>query len=107
MDALDAGKKNFRGDLNTKPNNVLSGGVAFLILGSPFFVWAHPFGIWLAAACLGLFIALNWDFFRFVWRSRGTIFLLKTMAMHWLYYLYSGIGLVVGSLIFLRDRRAR
>ena len=97
-------KSIFRSDLNTKSNNVLSVGVAFLILGAPLLVWAYPFGVWIVAASVGLFVALNWDFFRFIWQSRGTIFLLKAIPMHWFYYIYGGIGVIIGSLIFLWDQ---
>jgi hypothetical protein len=50
-----------------------------------------------------LFVALNWDFLSYVWREHGTVFTLKAVAMSWFTYLYSGVGLGLGVLSYLRE----
>ncbi len=86
----------FRNDLNTRANNVASVTLAFVILLAPLWAWFAPYGFYLAGAAALLFLILNFDFLTFVTRERGVRFGLKTVAMSWFFYLYSGIGLVIG-----------
>lgn len=94
----------YRNDLNTKTNNVASVGVAFLILLLPLWMWFLPFPYLAPAALLLLFVGLNLDFFVFVTRERGLLFGMESVAMTWFNYVYSGVGLAVGVLLFARDK---
>ena len=94
-------KRIVRSDLNTKLNNVVSVPVAFLLLLGLPFPWVWPASWYVLVALSGLFLALNYDFFRFVLRERGTAFLIKAIGMNWLSYLYSGVGLIIGMLAYM------
>lgn len=96
-------KRIVRSDLNTKLNNVVSVPVAFLLLLGLPFPWVWPASWYVLVALFGLFLALNYDFFRFVLRERGTVFLIKAIGMNWLSYLYSGVGVVIGCVSHLRN----
>ncbi len=39
-----------------------------------------------------LLLALNANLYWFFWQSRGFLFMLRSIPMHWLYYFYSGIS---------------
>lgn len=94
----------FRNDLNTRSNNILSVPISFLIgIGLsllPFVPRSAPVVLALATS----FITLNRHFFGFVLREKGVGFTVKAVLMSWLTYLYSGLGLVAGVVLFLRDR---
>lgn len=40
-------------------------------------------------------IGLNASFYRFLWRKRGLWFTVRALPLHWLYYLYCGVAVVV------------
>ncbi len=53
-----------------------------------------------AALSIAVFLFLNRSFFAFLWRSRGAAFLARCIPLHFLYYVYSGIGLLLGVGIY-------
>lgn len=100
-------KRIYRADLNTRVNNVLSVPVAFLILFVLPFIFINAtflllfIGLWIA------FCTLNIDFYRLVFRERGVWFTAKTILMNWFTYIYSGIGLLMGVMAFLKTGKAK
>lgn len=50
------------------------------------------FGV--AITCTALLV-LNCDLYRFFWRKRGLLFAARAIAVHWAYYLYSGLTFVI------------
>ncbi len=68
-------------------------GVALLLL--PFSVAAVvPLTSALALSallCAFALLALNFDVYRFFWRKRGLWFAIRSVPLHWAYYLYSGV----------------
>lgn len=54
----------------------------------PFFFPA----ILLSIACCAVLLHLNRDFYRFLMRKQGALFLLRALPLHWLYFLYSGLS---------------
>jgi glycosyltransferase involved in cell wall biosynthesis len=96
-------KRIFRNDLNTRINNVLSVPVVFLILLAIPLLPLYSASRYAVLLLLVVFLALNLDFYGFVYRERGLGFTLKTVAMSWLSYLYSGVGLLIGVAAFLRE----
>lgn len=97
------GKKIFRSDLNTKVNNVLSVPVSFLILFNLPMLYFFPKSFYLFVLLSGFFLLLNHDFYMFVLREKGISFTIKAILMNWFNYLYSGIGLIIGILSFLKE----
>lgn len=94
----------FRNDLNTKSNNVASVLLAYLLVLAPLWVWFIPSGVWLAGVLLLLFVLANFGFLSFVTRERGLVFGLQCTVMSWFFYLYSGLGLLLGIGSFVRER---
>ncbi len=100
-------KRVFRSDLNTKGENIISALVAYLMMATLALAVVRP-GIWIAVALLCvLFLVLNRGFYLFVLREEGAGFALKAVLMNWFGYLYSGFGLVLGVLAYLRKACAR
>jgi GT2 family glycosyltransferase len=89
-----------RNDLNTKWHNVLSVPAAYLLLAAPFL----PAPVYLAAALLALFLALNARFLALAAREGGLGFAAGACAMCWFGYIYSALGAVLGSAAYLRGR---
>ena len=65
---------------------------------------------WSAAAWLGVagtlaaLVLINLPLYRFFLRKRGLWFTLKALPWTWLYYLYSGVGFIIGVWRFARSR---
>lgn len=88
-----------RGDLNLKPNNVLSVPLSVLLLGTPALALLAGWW-WVAVAACGfaLLWALNAEFLGFVRRRAGSGFALRTLFVQWVIYLVSGLGVVAAAL---------
>jgi GT2 family glycosyltransferase len=76
----------FKESLNIGRQQRISVALAFLLLPA---IWHSRRGG--VAVFMGI-VWLNRPFYRFLWRKRGTYFLLKALFWHWLYFLCSGIG---------------
>ena len=75
---------------------------------------ARPFGLgpgaWsaVAAALLAFLVAVNHRFYSFFARERGLLFAVRVLPLHVLYYLYSGLALVIGAVRHVcKTRRGR
>ena len=88
--------KGFINDLNVKTSSRLSVLAAYFLLltllGAVFLPWLLLFSALLALMLVGL----NWDVYRFFTKKRGVGFALKVIPWHWFYFLYSGLGFVIG-----------
>jgi GT2 family glycosyltransferase len=90
----------FRSDLNMHSNNMLSLFVVLLMILTPIF----PLPLLATeVALLTLFVVLNREFLNFLFRSRGWFFALRALPLIWFQYFYSGVGLGLGMLAFLKD----
>ncbi len=94
----------FRNDLNTKTSNTLSVPLAFLLLFDLPLLFFSVVALSLLPLLLLMFLFLNRHFFRFIYQEKGLIFTLRAIAMNWFSYLYSGGGLVLGILAFLKEK---
>jgi len=101
-------KRIYRNDLNTRYENVASGVVSLLMLVTlPMIPFRPPLAI-LFLLLLSLLTLLNWRFYRFVYDEKGLWFSSRAVAMNWLGYLYSGLGVAIGmASYFLAPIRAR
>jgi len=52
-----------------------------------------------ALGCTAAVAAVNWRFYRFLWRRRGVLFMLSAVPMHFLFHFYSGLAFVVGTIL--------
>ena len=94
----------FHRDLNLRTNNLAS----MVTVSLMFLALLLQGSVAVAeAGLLLLFIALNRHFLAFLWRSRGAWFALRAVPMIWLQYCYSGVGLALGILSFVKDSLSR
>ena len=96
-----------RNDLNTKTSNALSVPLAFLMLLALPFLFFFDETVYLFPLLLLPFLFLNRYFYRFIYREKGFFFFIRAVVLNWFSYLYSGVGLLLGILAFLRERRIR
>jgi hypothetical protein len=100
--------RQFTSDLNLKPGYKLSALTlvslmisAFLIHKSIWFVLAIP-------VLMAIYFLMNYEFYRFFLKKKGPFFTLKVIPLHFLYYLYSSVGFLMGCGTYLFDKyRAR
>ncbi|MBI4317622.1 MAG: glycosyltransferase family 2 protein [Chloroflexi bacterium] len=95
----------WRNDLNTRWENLLSTGTAFGLLMFLILSVASPPYLAALPLLLALFAYLNRQLFGLFRKRNGSIFLLEGMAMTLLYYVYCVIGMVLGVLFMLIERR--
>lgn len=95
----------FRSDLNTRSGNILSVVLAWLI---PILVMAWAFGLpiagWAALAAVPGIAILNAAFLRAARRQFGWWFTLRAALFLPAMYFYHGIGLIAGTIAYLRGR---
>lgn len=90
----------FMNDLNTRYSHRVSTFVLALSLVWVFVAESLVLGILgLSAGLLGAAM-MNWGWAVFCYRHGGWAFALKAMAMEWLYFLYCGLGAVMGTVAF-------
>jgi hypothetical protein len=66
-----------------------------------------PMMLWAALACGLVVVALNNDFYRLCLRKRGIGFAASSIALHWLYFVYSSLTFGVVTLLELSKRSKR
>lgn len=96
----------FTNDLNLKLASRLS--VLFvycLCLVIILSIW-WPSSLWIASAFSLILLAINWPVYRFFYRKRGVMFTFKVLPWHWLYYFYSGLAFVIGTLRHQLQKRS-
>jgi glycosyltransferase involved in cell wall biosynthesis len=96
-------KRILRSDLNTRAENALSLLISFAMLAAlPLLPFRPPVRLPFLGLTL-LFLALNSQLYAFFLQEKGPAFLLRAMPMNWFSYLYSGVGLGLGVLAYLRQ----
>lgn len=56
---------------------------------------------------VAVLLALNLDLYRYLARKRGWRFALGAVPLHWLYYFYCGLGVILGVLAYLTSPAIR
>ncbi len=100
--------RNFVNDLNLDTNSRWSVVSVYAMAGLALLsVWWMPF-LPAAIGFGGLLLLLNASVYRFFWEKRSLSFALRVIPWHWLYYAYSGVAFVLGSLQYwLRQEPAK
>jgi glycosyltransferase involved in cell wall biosynthesis len=96
--------KQLASDLNLKTEHRLSAGILILIIVSILF---SVKSIWFLSVIPGLllvFFVLNRDFYRFFLYKKSYVFTLQIIPFHFLYYLYSTLGFLMGFCKYLYDK---
>lgn len=79
-------------DLNLRGNQRLSVALAWMAMMS---LVKWPFA---SVMLLAVLTGLNWQFYGFLGIRRGWVFAARVIPLHWLYFVYSGVGFVAGAL---------
>jgi glycosyltransferase involved in cell wall biosynthesis len=96
-------KRIWKNDLNTKTQNIFSVLIAFLILFNLPLLIFFEFSRYSFCVLLIFFLFLNREFFLFLYKEKGPVFTIKSIIMNWFNYLYSGVGLIIGFVGFLKQ----
>lgn len=98
--------KQFANDLNLKGEHKLS--AVALIISIIFVLLSLQAGwmIYISAILMVLFFYINRDFYGFYLDKRGAFFTLKVIPFHFLYYLYSTLGFIVGHYKFYVSKKS-
>jgi glycosyltransferase involved in cell wall biosynthesis len=91
-------------DLNVRTTQRLSVIAVYASLLSLLVGLFWPWAFLVTAFAIIAVLFLNRDFYRFMARRRGILFLLQALPWHWTYFLYSGLGFGLGVLAFLMSK---
>jgi glycosyltransferase involved in cell wall biosynthesis len=94
-------------DLNLKWPYRFSVILAYFALAFLVGTFASAVCLLLAALCAAGMLLLNARLYRFFAARRGWTFTLAAIALHWFYYIYSGLGFALGILLWLAVRSTR
>lgn len=90
-------KKVIDNDLNLKYSSRISVILIYTLVLTLFALFLNIYILFITIVCaLGLLI-LNKDVYIFFLEKRGFFFMLGTIFWHWIYYLYSGLGFLIGT----------
>jgi glycosyltransferase involved in cell wall biosynthesis len=92
-------------DLNLKWEHKLSAVVTILLIGSVIMASISEWFFLATPLLLMAFFMMNHEFYGFYLKKRGIIFMLKVVPFHFLYYLYSSLGFVIGSYKYFLNRK--
>jgi glycosyltransferase involved in cell wall biosynthesis len=97
--------RNLKNDLNLGVTSRVSVILTYLILG----VLVGTFW-WTGFFLIGFFLSLllliiNFPVYRFFLKKRGLWFTLQVIPWHWFYYLYGGLGFVIGTVKYFWHQR--
>jgi glycosyltransferase involved in cell wall biosynthesis len=99
-------RKIVRSDLNTTPGAAVSLMACYLCIPAAVACIFTPWALMALGLLLGIFLFFNRDFLGFIFRNGGSGIGLLCIPMHFFFYLYSGLGLILGVLSFLKARFA-
>lgn len=89
----------FINDLNTDMSGRASVILVFLLLLSLIFSFSQPLVAVATCLIVSTLLVLNIPLYRFFLRKRGIRFTLQSLPYHWLYFFYSGVAFVVGTVL--------
>jgi glycosyltransferase involved in cell wall biosynthesis len=89
--------RGFVNDLNTSASSRASVAVTFLLAGALVGALWEPLLLLLAAGMAATLVALNARLYQFFLEKRGVWFAVQAVPWHWFYFLYCGIGFIMGT----------
>ena len=93
-------KKRFDNDLNISMSSRLCVVMSFLLLGALALSWWWPTLVVVAVVAVAGLLLMDLPLIRFFARKRGLLFALRAIPYDWLYYLYSGVAFVIGTVLY-------
>lgn len=98
-------ERTFRSDLNTSVSSAFGLLATYLLLPSFLAILFSSVFIILSIILLMIFLWANYRLFSIIFRTAGFYFLLRFIIMSYLYYFYSGIGLILAFVGYIVGRR--
>ena len=92
-------------DLNLRKSDRVSAACTYLLLFALLTAALQPQIAVIAAFLMLVLLGLNLPLYRFFWCARGSRFMLATIPWHWFYYTYSGLSLILGVLVYVRNEK--
>lgn len=92
-------------DLNLKTPHKLSALVVLFLIVSIFIAPVSRWFAYIVPVLLIVFFLMNYKFYEFYLRKRGSMFMLKVIPFHILYYLYGTLGFVIGHYRYYLNKR--
>ena len=92
--------KSIAKDLNLKRNSKISMLLVLLFMAAIPFILTDIRFIYLALFFLLVFLLMNMDFYRFFAKKKGGLFTLLVFPMHILYFIYSGLSVLLGTALY-------
>jgi GT2 family glycosyltransferase len=100
--ALMLKERTLRSDLNTTKGNAVGLASAWLTVSAVVLSPFYPALLGFAPLFFVTMLVSNRPFFAYAYRFRGAAFMVRTIAMNFFVYLYSGVGLALGIASYLR-----
>ncbi len=100
--ALMLKERIMRSDLNTTKGNAIGLVSAYLIVSSLILSLFNPIFLWPALLFAILLVFSNKHFYAYAYNFKGAGFMLQTIAMNFVFYLYSGVGFALGVAAYLK-----
>lgn len=89
--------RKFTDDLNLKFRHKLSAIILILLIVSVLMTFQSAWFLLGVPFLLFLYFLMNHDIYAFFLKKRGFLFFLKVIPLHFLYYLYSLLGFIIGT----------
>jgi len=90
--------RQFINDLNLQTSSRISVVLVFsLLISVAAAAWWLP-ALAITASANLILLGLNWPVYRFFLQKRGLWFTVRVVPWHWLYFLYSGLSFVLGTI---------
>lgn len=96
--------KQFTNDLNVKHQHKFSAMLIILMAASLFMALKSIWFVLAIPVLLGIYILINHDFYQFFCTKKGPIFAVSVIPLHFLYYFYSSLGLILGICKYLYNK---
>ncbi|HDH53737.1 MAG TPA: glycosyltransferase [Nitrospirae bacterium] len=97
--------KQVANDLNLKTTHKLSALVVIFLVASVFIAPVSMWFVLIIPVLLTVFFLINHEFYGFYFRKRGSMFTLKVIPLHILYYLYGTLGFMIGHYKYYLNKR--
>jgi glycosyltransferase involved in cell wall biosynthesis len=98
--------RKFPKDLNLQVSQRICVVFVYLLLLSPLLaIIIHPAYLIMPLVILLAIVIINLKFYEFYVQKRGIVFAIKVIPMHILYFIYSGISIVLGTLAYLSGKK--
>ncbi len=91
-----------RSDLNTTRSNAVGLMSAYATMASLLLSALYPSLLWISLISVITFLVCNKHFYAYARSFKGTGFMIQTIVMNFIFYLYSGVGFTLGVLTHLK-----